>query len=636
MLSQFNRFAWGWLPVAAIAVAAAAVAAEPVTAKVPAVAELPGMCRAAKAEFRPLSKTDLEQAKAKLLAAVGRLDQRLTQSGPSGEGWRKYLHWEPLQSELHRPQGPDIATLTNVYRRFAADHEGLDLVWFIDVQHALRNYLAISKAIGNPQIKADYERLLDSLAKYLQAYAAKPTTEDALAISESLHWLTDAGQARPLVQAIEHYYVRPNLVAVVSDSVVGAGMAGPVDDTMPVRDCILNTDMHATAHTVGETTVKLCPNDELAVVDTLFFGATMSATLGYHGPVIIHGTAKTTYGSRKRMWFDADGLSSHPAVSNAVTHSNICDIQSNRGRQLMEKMAWRRADKQQPQAECIASQHAEQRLNKRIDDQAEEALQKANQAYQSKFRQPFREHKLFPQNLQFSTTEHLLRVVGLEAGDSRLAAPAAPPPVVNGADMSLCVHESMVNNLAADALSGRTIHEQKLQSTAIDMFGHLPERMRGDEDGRPWAILFARRQPVSVTFADGGYTITIRGVTYTKGGDSYPGMNVTAHYKIARSPQGFKAVRQGGIQVFPPGFVPGSGTRLSGRQQVLRSLLEKRFAKVFEPEIASQGFVLPGKWETAGKMLPVQFDCRDGWLVAAWKRGPAEPKPAATPSGAAK
>jgi hypothetical protein len=628
MDSQFSRLAWG-VSLASILVATSAVAADSAAAKMPSAEGLPALCRAAKGQFRPLAKTDIEQAKIRLLEAVGRLDQRLIEAGPSGDGWRKYLQWESLQNELRRPQGPDAATMTKTYQRYAADADGLELVWFIDVQQALRNYLAIAKAVDNPQTKTAYDGVLDSLATHLQSYARKPTTDGALAISEALRWLTDAGQAPELVQAIQHYYVRPNVVAALSEAIVGAGIAAPVDDTMPVRDCILGTDLHATAHTVGQTTVELCPNAELAVVDAMFFGATMSATIGYHGPVTAQGDATTTFGARKRMWIDADGLYSHPAVSNAVTQSVLQDIQSNRGRQMVEKMAWRRADKQHAETDCIAARHAEQRLNQRIDQQAEETLQKANEAYESKFRQPFREHKVFPQNLQFSTTEHVLRVVGLEAGNSRLAAPTAPPPVVEGADMSLCVHESMVNNLAADALAGRTVHEQKVQSAAVDLLGRLPERMRGDDDGQPWAILFARRQPISVSFADGGYTVTIRGAKYIKGEDAHPGMNVSATYKITKSPQGFKAVRQGEIEVFPPGFVPGKGETLSGRQQVIRRLLAKRFAKVFEPEIVGEGFVLPGKWEAAGKMLPIQCDCRDGWLVAAWKRGPTEAKPAA-------
>ena len=111
--------------------------------------------------------------------------------------------------------------------------------------------------------------------------------------------------------------------------------------------------------------------------------------------------------------------------------------------------------------------------------------------------------------------------------------------------MSLRLHESAINNLAFDALAGRTVYEEKVQATVIDMLGHLPEKMKGDEDGRPWAITFAPRQPISVTFADDGFKITLRGVRYCKGAEAYPATNVSAAYKFEKSPEGFKLVRQG-------------------------------------------------------------------------------------------
>ena len=136
MDSQFGRLVWSLSLGAFLAAATTAIAADPAPAKIASVEELPGLCRAAKGQFRPLAQADMEQAKVKLLEALGRLDQRLTQAGPSGDGWRKYLQWESLQSELQRPQAPDVAALTNIYKRYAADKEGLDLVWFLDVQQA--------------------------------------------------------------------------------------------------------------------------------------------------------------------------------------------------------------------------------------------------------------------------------------------------------------------------------------------------------------------------------------------------------------------------------------------------------------------------------------------------------------------
>jgi hypothetical protein len=221
-----------------------------------------------------------------------------------------------------------------------------------------------------------------------------------------------------------------------------------------------------------------------------------------------------------------------------------------------------------------------------------------------------------------------MRIVGLQAGNSRLAAPDAMPAVVEVADMSLCVHESMINNMAADALSGKTIYEEELQAAVLEMFGRLPERMKGDEDGVPWGITFANKQPISVSFADDAFTITLRGAKYYKGAEGHPGMNVSATYKIAKTEQGFKAVRQGDLEVLPPDFVPGSGAKVDARRQIIRTLLMKRFTKVFESELIGEGLILPGKWEAAGKLVPVQLVCQKGWLVIAWKRSPAESKPA--------
>jgi len=335
--------------------------------------------------------------------------------------------------------------------------------------------------------------------------------------------------------------------------------------------------------------------------------------------VTIYSRSTTELSACKRLWITADGLSSHPSIACASTHIEIQDIQHCKDRQIIERMAWRKAGKQQCEAESIASSHAQQRLNERVDDQATGPLERANKQYVEKFQRPFTERKLFPQVLRFSTTERALQVIGLQAGGGKVAAPGAPPPVEE-ADMTLRLHESMINNLAFDALAGRTVYEEKVQATAIDMLGHLPEKMKGDDDGRPWAITFAPRQPISVTFADNGFKITLRGVQYYKGTEAYPATNVSAAYKFEKSPEGFKLVRQGPIEV-----VSLDEAAERSRKTVIRALLKKRFEKVFEPEILAKGMELSGRWKAVGKLVPVELTARDGWLTVAWKRQPASP-----------
>jgi hypothetical protein len=592
--------------------------------------DMPAACRKAKAEFRPLGKSDVEQAKTALLEALDRLDRRLLQDGENGTQWGRFLELAALRGQLERAEGPDKTVLAKLWARYNSGHDGLELVWFLDVQKSLQNYLAMTFAVDNPKIRAEFEDKVEKLAGSLERYAAKPTTEDALVISESLRWLESAKQVPALVQAVQQRFVHPNLFGAISPAILGAGIADRVDDTMEVHDCILGTDIQGTAHTIGQTSVELAPNPNLGMFDTLFFGTTTSENVGYHHPVTIYSNSTTQLAARKRIWVDEHGLASHPGDSNAVTEVQICDIQSDKGRAMIERMAWKRAQKQQGQAEAIASSHAEERLNERIDRQAAEALDKANEAYVDKFYRPFNDRKLFPQSLKFSTTERAVSVVGLQAGGGKLAAPGAPPAVTEEAEMSVRLHESMINNLAFDALAGRTVYEEKVQATVKETLGKLPEKMKGDEDGKPWAITFAPRQPISVTFADEGFKITIRGVRFCKGAEIHNDpMNISAAYKIEKSGKGFKAVRQGDIQVFPPDFTPGK-QQVGGRQQVIRKLLEKRFAKVFEPEMMGDGFELSGKWKAAGKLVPVQVVARDGWLVLGWKRETATAKATAS------
>ncbi len=321
------------------------IAAESGEAVIP-LKELPAACKLAKSEFRPISQTDVQQAKTALLESLARLDERLTLDGQNGADWRKYLQWDALQKELSSDQQPDKVLLTDIYGHYAADEDGLELVWFLDVQRALFNYIATVDAVNNPKVRTSYEARLDKLADGLQAYIAKPTASNALVIGESVRWLQNTRQADALVHAIRAHFVHPNLLMEVSADIVGVGIAEKIDDVSDIRDCILGTDIEATAHTTGQTSVALAPDLNFGVFDTLFFGTTLSDSVGYHKPVMIYSSSTTDLAARKRLWIGADGLSSYPAASNAETSIQIHDIQSSKGRRLVERMAWKRAGKQ--------------------------------------------------------------------------------------------------------------------------------------------------------------------------------------------------------------------------------------------------------------------------------------------------
>lgn len=383
-------------------------------------------CQRAKADFHPITPADVAEAKAALVAALGRLDEKLTAAAANGAGWRAYLHLDLLNKLLASGKKPDLVRLSGIYKFFTRRYEGLELAWFLDVRHALDEYITMADSIGDRELISDYRERLDGLARALEAYEAKPTAENALVISQSVKWLQDERQAPALIAAIQKRFVHPNVFGQASAELVASGIVESVDEVTQVNDCILGTSVSGPAHTVGRTTAALVPNSEMGVIDTLFSGRAHGDSVGYHQPVTIFSNSETSLASCKRVWINQDGLFSLPAGANAETRTNVCDIQSRRGRGMVQRMAWKRSAEQQPAAESVAARHAEQRLDERIDKQVTESLDRTNRQYQEKYRQPFRDRNLFPQFLHFSTTDQVLSVVGLQAGGGKVAAPPRP------------------------------------------------------------------------------------------------------------------------------------------------------------------------------------------------------------------
>jgi hypothetical protein len=581
-----------------------------------------------------LTKADLQTAGKTLTEAIARLDRKAQAEGPQGAARKKTLLWDKIQEEVARTQ-PDLAVLAELHKNYLSGQEGLSLVWYIDVRTGLDRYLKIAAAVRQPdKAKTDHETRLDTLAADLERFAAEPTDAGAVAIGSAIGALEELQQAPQVVRAVRHHLSRPNLLLRVSEEVTTAGMTGPVDDIRPIRDNILKTDIRGTGHTKGQTTAKLVPDSKRATVDTFLKATAKSTAVGENGPVCIYSHATSRIEGSKRVWVDATGLSTRPAVSHATTSTVIDDICARRGCKLVERFAWNRACKQKGLAECIASRHTEQKVNRQIDAEAAVSLTKANEAFQKRFRKPLCDFKLFPQTLTFSTTKDALHVASLTADAAQLAATSPPPPLAEPAPaLTLHLHQSTLNNMAATALAGMVLREERMQDIMLEVLDEVPDQFLADDEQAPWAIRFGKTLPLEVAFADDGFRVVLRGESFMRGKTPHPGMNIAARYKFVQSPAGYKAVREP-LEVFPPGFDPKGKESLSPGEVTVQTLLTNRFNRIFKRELPLDGFVLPGKWEKLGTLRPVEVVSRNGWLAVAWKRVP--PRELAHRNGAEK
>jgi len=182
-----------------------------------------------------------------------------------------------------------------------------------------------------------------------------------------------------------------------------------------------------------------------------------------------------------------------------------------------------------------------------------------------------------------------------------------------------------------EKLGGRVITQADVDRMAREGKAKMPESLGSDPDQKPWAVTFAKHRPVTVAVGDGRLKVMVRGDKFVSGDRSFPGMDIWATYAIATSSQGMHLVREGDVQIYPPGFKPGGREKLSMAETSLRRILQKRFDKLCREVIDIPDLPLQGELAAAGP-LPIQqlVARKDGWLVAGWRsRGTSGFVPAA-------
>lgn len=601
-----------------LGVCAVFLAASPVSLRA-ADADLSALIEKAKISGVRQNTRQAASARSRLSAAREKLRRYLDRGGANGAAWKRYLRFDELAAALREPSRAEPQAMERIYQRFRGDHVGLELPVFHDVATALRAWIDAEYQQSHPVAQDELGRRLETLATNLEMYRQKPDADELANIAACLGWLARHGQAGELVLALRERLSQPNLHVHLSQRLLTAATDRPADDREQVRDVILGTTLVGRAHTLGHVRTRLVPSPNYALLETTIEATNEAQTVGYNGPARVGSLSRTELKGQKRFKLDANGFAVWPADASAETHSRTYGVWSNKQGcvdRLVRRVARKRLGQQKAASERVAAQHARQRLARRLDTEANRQLAQSNAAYLGRFRDPLYRVGHLPRELRFSTTADDLQLVALHDSPSRLAAPLPPPEPRRGLAMSVRLHESLANNLAEDFLAGRTLDQEQLKELALRLLGRLPEQLAQDERG-PWSITFAAHDPIVLRIEQDTATVTVRGREFASDVRSFPTpMNITARYRLLREHNAVRAVREGELEILPPGYT--RGRRLSARLSGVRTFLKHRFDKIFTPEMASQGLVLPGQWARAGRLDLVQLEASEGWLALGW------------------
>ncbi len=646
--------------------------------EMPTVDELPEIALEAKDQFREISADDVAAAKQSAIDALDDLNNYLARNPRYARGWKKFLNWDELQTELAKDD-PDLTTLNAVVEKLSSDNTGLEKRRFLLARRLLNLFVNRQRVHLNTEAaRQAHEKVATELAEQLKNYSAASSHFESLQIAQRLAFLERYGQDTGLVRAVRHYYAYPNLVAYIHGDVATAGMDNEIDEPSVIRDSIQGAYVVSRGRTTGAVIAELIPDEARAVFELQMTGVNKSRSTASSRRVQVYSNATTQLNASKRLYFDEEGLTSDPASGRASTSSHFTGVSAPRA--FVERIAWKKAYQKKGAAEAEAARKAARRLRNRVDEQAAEQLADPNEKYLTKFRNPLLRREAFPELFDIHTDADFVSVKLLQAAEDQLAAPVPPGPPPADADMAVRLHESVINNFAAAFLGGKTLVSENTPPDIIEKLKEMgedvqivkkdneqldklssrreerlaefckaygdpvPPKVEKQQDEDKWfGITLARSDPFSVEFRDGKIKFVLRGTRFLgpqidspKDAPANQKMSIWAIYNVEHHKYGGLQLTLQEWDVDPTSKERGGKTGLGGA--ATRAKLRARFAEQFfegkDGELKTRLVLpleLPGKWQKVGDLAYTVFDSKEGWLSVAWNRQPKE-KQAAKPT----
>jgi hypothetical protein len=486
----------------------------------------------------------------------------------------------------------------------------------------------------HPQRQQILEARRGELARQIETLGEHPSPQQLAEVGRLADWFDTLGLEQSTVQSIRRRYSQPNFRARVSDRFIRSRVQRQVNEYTDIHDCILGTRIEGTGLVQADVTSALLPSSGGVVMQIVLSGNTLTNTRGYNGPVTIHSVGNTTMHGRQQLLIGIHGIQLLGVSAHCNSHTRINAISAgNRfGRRLIERVAWNRAGQQKPAAEAVASRRAEQRLVRRLSTAARGMADRANHRYASRVKRPLERADVFPDIVRLHSANTEVEVAALQRQSWQLSACQPPKQEARTGDVTLCIHESFVNNSIDTVLGGITISDERLVELLEQNKRDVPEELRITPEKEPWSISFDFANPVRVEFRQERMKIVLRGREFVRNERPLKEIvEIGASYQLGRSEGKAVLLREGPVQV---NFVEAGdrtrglrGTRIVG----YRTFIERKFENVFPETIAPRNGGAAANLKALEGMHLSRLRANDGWLTAEWTQG-ARPVPLLVPT----
>ena len=581
---------------------------------------LAGEIEAAAQNLDPNLFPDLEESKSELLGRVESVKQYFGRATDpeNRDAWLAYLDLDPLVDAIESDKSPVALAREAIDLRYRliGTAPGLELT-------ALRSLRDDVEQLVEAVRYRDKEKSIASLSKQLQSLADRvrelnnsPSADDFAAISAVTGLVESSGQAKGLIRSMRNTFNRPNVAILVGQPMVQTAVGRNVNETRPVRDCILGTRIVGDATITGVVTANLLPAVGAARVNMNLVCHVVSRSIGYNGPVRLRTVGYGDVNVSRSLTFNESGVVAlEPIYAQAALRTEIKAIEHKL--RLVRKIAKKKAAEQKPKAERIGAEKMRRQVAAQFASQIDETAAVAPPDVLAEVRPVLNRLSLEEPSRIWGSTDQALFIDTTFRRHDQLASVVPRPPISEAYDAAVQIHESVIDNAFAPVLAGRTLKENQLNELLKEAGRPVPAKT--DDEGEPeppFEIDFTRLRPIIFEARDQTLRLGVRGTRFAQGNrELKQAMEITAVYQPAKTNEGVALLlRQGDVDVDFPGR-----KRLSVSQAGLKRTIQKKFSDVFPEVVLDRPLEVPADVELEaikGRVFhPRLVDARDGWLT---------------------
>lgn len=432
----------------------------------------------------------------------------------------------------------------------------------------------------------------------------------------------------------------PQLLVDVSALLADAAARQDVDRTEPFEDVIKDTPVAGTRRTVGVVRAEPVPDDYRGAVDFVFSGTTYSCSTGFRHFVMVGTSTVAPFEVRQRLFINSNRLTSvrGPAWARACITLLGAVNRDGEADAIAPALARFGFPQEKEELEAIVSAKTARETAERFEAELNEAVATASREVGRALRF-VKETGITIESLNFSSTGDNVQ------GRLRITAPAdavwsLPPALPAKADLSVRVHESLINGAARSALGGKELRLSEVRGDLDRLIGTFIKDTRKDKDredaltalnklfekltGAKSRITLAAADPVVLRFADDVVTIEVHIAKMALDGAEFDGLRVRVAYRVENTDGAIVATRVGPIR-FVPVDAP-KDKKLEAAAVALRLLVEALAAELFPPRERLDDLPLPKELAHIGRLRAARAEARDGWLTLAWRLEPRKSK----------